>query len=118
MKNHENAAPARAPAMISKIQDWGAGAGAGEGVVFPPGLANAEMAFPTGITVGVTFESAPYGGCSQAAPGHRQVFARSSPGPREVIARSSPGHRQGSAAGPGGASGAASVPYGDCLCCC
>ena len=26
-------------------------------------------------------------------------------------------HGQGSAGGPGGASGAASVPYGDCLCC-
>ena len=37
-KNHENTAPARAPALISKIQDWGwglglgAGAGAGAGV--------------------------------------------------------------------------------------
>ena len=30
-KNHENTAPARAPALISKIQDWGAGAGAGAG---------------------------------------------------------------------------------------
>ena len=31
-KNHENTAPARAPALLSKIQDWGAGGwGAGAG---------------------------------------------------------------------------------------
>ena len=30
-KNHENTAPARAPALISKIHDWGRGLGAGAG---------------------------------------------------------------------------------------
>ena len=30
-KNHENTAPARAPVLISKIQDWGWGLGLGLG---------------------------------------------------------------------------------------
>ena len=30
-KNHENTAPARAPALIPKIQDWGLGLGRGAG---------------------------------------------------------------------------------------